>query len=203
MHRYYYFDITNRLLSALNSDDKGSVVVARLMRLACEGLRQVAVDLEPGGDLAWSIEHLRDVQSSPAAFAENLHDLRSATGLVEIFLHKEFGALEADGVPAPVKSLIQSQAREVLTSMKYVELPNVDHLRSRMNNIVGSVCSQAKLLENREAELGIVKKATYVLGGGGLITFNGSVDIITTFGLAPWMTVLSGAVGGGIMTRGL
>lgn len=178
-------------------------MVARLMRLGCEGLRQAVIDLETGRDLAWTIEHLREVQSAPDMFPENLHDLRSASAFVEIFLHKEFAALDADGVPAPVKALIQAQARNVLSSMKYVELPRIENLKSDISKLRESVCGQAKLLERREAELSFVKKATYAIAGCGLITFNGSVDIITTFGLAPWMTVFSGALGGGIVSKGL
>lgn len=78
---------------------------------------------------------------------------------------------------------------------------NLDELRSRVDRLRREVCEFAAEAEEIQTIRERLKASAYALAGASVIGFDASVDAVTTFGLAPWMTAVSGAVGGGLITK--
>ncbi len=48
---------------------------------------------------------------------------------------------------------------------------------------------------------GYARKSVYALCGAGVIKMNTTVDVVTTLGMLPWMTVWSGKLGASLWAR--
>jgi hypothetical protein len=198
MPGWYYSETASRLLVALGSEADSEVTMVRAARLACNALRSLERDLSPEGELRWSLEHLNNLSSADKD--EATLALRGSRELFEVFLLTEVRALRKAGMPANVVEAIKAKANAARSAITDDTL-NADFLASRVEALAESVCAYSAETERAEKIRKIVKNSAYALAGASTISINASVDAVTTLGLAPWMTALSGGIGCALIAK--
>jgi hypothetical protein len=216
----YYSDVASRLLIALSSPAAPEIALPRAARAGCEALKILERDLDTDGDLRWGVDHLNDIlaksrsdsTSNPLSLAHFSHgsplwtsqsleaELLGSRELFEVFLLAEVTALREAGMPQNVVELVRAAAQRARNEITGREL-NAERLQAAVRELRQGVCDFATDREQVGVIRGRVEKTAYALAGAATLTINGSVDALTTLGLAPWMTVVSGGLGGAMISK--
>lgn len=199
MNPTYYFAVATEMINALNSDDSESVALARVMRTGCKALGELLKDLDSNGDLRWVLDHLAEVRRTSDFIS--IQKAEAKTALLEVFLREEIDALRKLGVSPQVVAYIQTQVRVLLKDLAD-EPPHWEKVYGDLKLLRDRVCSMSYDLEKTSDKKTAARRVLDCVSGAGLLGFNGSTDVVTTFGLAPWMSVLSGAAGTRLLFKG-
>jgi len=200
MANHYAIDAANRMVAAL--DDRtiwAPLRVRNALHIGCENLCRVSLDLNPDGPLA------RDLKFLEKAREDSRSELNRAFETVqtfsEAFRHIEVTALKKAGASERLLRFFNSDRESLLNSLSEENL-TPEHLKSRIDRLKESVCESrdslvslyldpSKLTQARK----ILRRGALGLFGAGAVSANAATDIITTLGLAPWASALSGVVG--------
>jgi hypothetical protein len=198
-HYSYMADAARDIMRALSAQGEGRrVALQRALGSACAALRQLHFDLaDTGSKTGFALRHLEELRKA------SLRELPAPTQqLFDAFLKVEDGLFAAAGVADDVREFIRREASKLSIDMTQ-PLPSAAGIRDKLAPLMNAVCDQSKRLDDDAAAAGFLRRAGLMLTGGLTIGINGSVDAVTTLGLAPWMTALSGGFGGGLIGAAL
>jgi hypothetical protein len=151
-------------------------------------------------------------QSSALRFAfEQLEEVRTANlqnlpadlnAMLREFMKLEDALFSSAGVDPKVRDFIREEAMKL--GLDPTEpIPKPAELRDRLVSLKNTVCETRGKIASIQEQEKVAKKGLYFLAGALTMGINGSVDAVTTLGLAPWATALSGGVGGVLIGKGL
>lgn len=197
---HYTVHAANRIFDYLQQE--GSISFPDLsmaMALACRTLKRLDHDLSPGESLTRGIETLK------GRLAE-VPDARSGIEqLADEFIHIELDALIDAGINKGLASYLLSDSNRVREAIQRPQL-DPEELQMRIRRLRETTCSLSKILSealssrNRDRKIKErIRQALYGIGGGAIIATNASTDAITTLGMAPWATAISGSFGGTLL----
>lgn len=196
----YASDAATRMIQALEeSDHLRAPAIAAALRIGCHTLGLLVRDLQPGFPL------YEDLKRLSALKREHRYEIERATESIETFsktfLFIEERALIESGASSKLVRFLFSDVQELRNVLRGDDF-SIDTVQRRLEDLEASVCEakrdvQSRLdAEERSSELArVVERGALGIGGAAIVAFNLSTDAVTTFGLLPWMTALSGALG--------
>ncbi|MHB1142263.1 MAG: hypothetical protein ACYC1T_10980 [Sulfuricaulis sp.] len=200
-----YFTTAAKLMEFVNSTETGvahRTAGARLLRLGCRALRDLQRDMGIDGDIDWARHHLAEMTNLDRQL-EQYED--SSRALFDIFLTAESAMFEKIGMPPDLRGFIIQRAGDL--KREYWNLEEIpentwNRMRQEVQALADNVCTYADSFATLEKWRDIGKRSALVLVGGSIIKINASIDAITTYGLAPWMTAKSGKLGSWFIKMG-
>lgn len=193
----YLSDACDEILKALESSkDSKQLAVTRALVAACDALNLLDQDLaRHSSSLNGSAAHLEALRQ------KYLKELQSDLNHLLLLLHDfEQGLLTAAGVPPRVRDFIRRESEKLIIDPSE-PLISAPQLRDALAPFKAEVCAESKRLGSLADTEDLAKRSALILGGALMISLNASVDAATTAGSIPWLTTLSGPVGGGLIER--
>lgn len=188
--------------AVLHSNRHPRVSARRILVAACEGLRIVDDELRPKGYLRKGLDLLaarrRDHQEE---INQIVGDIDS---FVDMFLLQEARGLIKAGLRGEVAEHLVNEALELREELAEFDA-SPQELRERLEPLREEVCEVAHRFSAYQKELPqpIVRRAAWVIGGAVVVGSNATVEAITSWGMFPAATAISGSLGGHFITRGL
>lgn len=193
---HYTVHAANRIFEYLQRE--GAISFPELsmaMALACRTLKRLDHDLSPGGSLSRGIETLE------GRLPEIPYARSGIEQLADEFIQIELDALIDAGINKGLANYLLSDSKRVREAIQRPQLDSQE-LQMRIRRLRETTCSLSKILSeslssrNRDKKIKErIGRALFGVGGGAIIATNASTDAITTFGLAPWATAVSGSFG--------
>jgi len=170
------------------------VALQRGLGSGCSALRHLYFDLaDTASKTGFALHHLEELRK--ASLKELPGQIQP---LFEAFLKVEDSLFAAAGVPDDVRWFIRNEASKLSIDMTQ-PLPSPAELRDKLAPLMNKVCELSGRLDDDASVVGLLRRSGLVLSGCLTVGINASVDAVTTLGLAPWMTAISGGVGSGLI----
>ena|SRR5687767_14550133 len=199
MSTKYLSDAASDIIKAttFNGENKRQALQSALAS-GCEALTRLFHELaDQSSKLRFAFEQLEEVRT--AHFQNLPADLNS---MLREFMNMEEALFASAGVDAKVRNFIREEAAKLGLDPTQ-PIPKPAELRDRMVSLKNTVCEMKGKLASIQEQEKVAKQGLYVLVGALTMGINGSVDAVTTLGLAPWATALSGGFGGVLIGKGL
>lgn len=133
----------------------------------------------------------------------------SPRSFTAILGHIEEEALQKSGASPQLTRFLFADVDTLLRSIREQEL-SADRAQNYVERLRDSVCSSGDSVitllaskDRRRLAQGMVQRGAQGIAGAGIVSVNAGGDAVTTLGLAPWMTALSGAFGGALIGQAM
>jgi hypothetical protein len=156
------------------------------------------------GDHEWARTHFNSIiEEDPAWIAIKID---SARQMLDAFRVAESYAFERARVPKEVRRFIATITEEVMWEIEQLGTTSQESwngLRQKIDALRNEACRNSYQLNSADKFRNVLRRTAFVFAGGGVIKINFSVDALTTWGLSPWMTALSGKLGEKLILKGV
>lgn len=197
--KHYAIRAADRMVDAL--DENASVAKqAQALAIGCRTLERLARDSRPGGSLWRDLERLSNQKKEYEA--QFMRATENVNYFAESFQHMEEDALLKAGASKQLVQFIFEDVESLLAAIRRQDLSSGWAMRS-IEDLRRSVCSASLAMDRSNRLKQMVTRSLYGVAGAGVVAVNGSTDAVTTLGLLPWMTAVSGGLGCVLLGRSI